>query len=308
MAGKLQGKVAVVTGAGRGIGRGIAIRLASEGAKVIVADYGGPVEAVGGGSTAPADEVVAQIGESGGTAVACYENVGTMDGGRRTIETAVERFGRLDALVCCAGILVQKPIWEMTENDWDSVIQVHLKGHFSTTRAAVPIMRKQKSGRLVFFSSNAALSGSLDQPSYASAKGGIIAFTWSCSAAIKPYGITANCILPGGATRMTDKVWGDKGLLGDQVGQKLRSGLAQGTYRDPSNVGPAVAYLVSDQAAGITGQLFGVVGYQITRFLPFKADHTMRSDGPWSMDDLFQRFPREFGAELGHPSQQWPPP
>jgi NAD(P)-dependent dehydrogenase (short-subunit alcohol dehydrogenase family) len=307
MAQHLIGKVAAVTGAGRGIGRGIALTLAQEGASVVVADYGGRVDAIAGPSREPAGQVARAIRDAGGRAVACYANVATMAGGQEIVQAALSNFGRLDALVCCAGILAQKHLWEMDEADWDSVIAVHLKGHFSCARAAAPVMMRQRRGRLVFFSSS-AFTGSPIQPSYAAAKAGILGFTWSCANALGPYGVTANCILPGGATRMTDKVWGDQGLLTDQVGQRLRSDLAAGTYRDPANVAPAVAYLVSDQASGINGQVFGAVGHQITRLAGPAYAQTIKSDGPWDLDELFRRFPKEMGSELGPPRLPWPPP
>ena len=167
----LEGKIEVVTGAGRGIGRAIALGLAAQGARVVVADYGGALDARDGSSSAPADEVVAEIQADGGEAVACVEDVSTMQGGQRIMQSAVDHFGGLDGVTCCAGIMVQKFLWEMDERDWDDVIAVHLKGHFSCAQAAARIMIPQESGRLVFISSG-SFAGIASQPSYSAAKAG----------------------------------------------------------------------------------------------------------------------------------------
>jgi NAD(P)-dependent dehydrogenase (short-subunit alcohol dehydrogenase family) len=296
----------VVTGAGRGIGRGIALTLAAQGARVVVADYGGRVDTLAEASSEAADGVVAEIRAAGGEAVACYEDVATMAGGRRVVEAAVDSFGRLDGLVCCAGIHVRKYLWELEEREWDEMIAVHLKGHFACAQAAARVMMPQRAGRMVFFSS-AAAGGSADQPSYSAAKAGILGFAWSCAGALGPHGITVNCVMPGGATRMTDKIWGDQGQLTDEVGQRLRSDLAAGTYRDPINVAPLIVYLLSDQAAGINGQVFGAVGYQIARLNDLGYAGIMKSDGPWDPDALFERFPKEMGTELPRKALPWPP-
>jgi NAD(P)-dependent dehydrogenase (short-subunit alcohol dehydrogenase family) len=302
----LAGKSAIVTGAGRGIGRGIALELARQGARVVVADYGGRVDEIAGESHGPADEVAREIRTAGGQAVACYENVATMEGGKRIVQAAVDSFGRLDALVCCAGILAQKPLWEMSEEEWDSVIAVHLKGHFSCAQAAARVMMPQRSGRLVFFSSS-AFTGSPTQPSYAAAKAGIMGFMWSCANALWPYGITTNCVLPGGATRMTDKIWREQGRLTDQVGQFLQSDKAAGTYRDPLNVAPFVAFLLTDAAARINGQAFGAVGWQIARLAPPSFAKAITGSRRWTVDELLEAVPREFGGEHRPPRLPWPP-
>jgi NAD(P)-dependent dehydrogenase (short-subunit alcohol dehydrogenase family) len=173
-----------VTGAGRGIGRAIALALAAQGGRVVVADYGGALDIRQAGSSAPADAVVAEITAAGGQAVACAEDVASMEGARRAVRTALDAFDRLDGMVCCAGIMVQKYLWDMDERDWDDVIGVHLKGRFSCAQAAVRVMMPQGSGRLVFISSG-SYAGIANQPSYSAAKAGILGFTWSCGAELK---------------------------------------------------------------------------------------------------------------------------
>jgi NAD(P)-dependent dehydrogenase (short-subunit alcohol dehydrogenase family) len=307
MGGHLEGKVEVVTGAGRGIGRAIALGLAAEGARVVVADYGGALDARRAGSSGPADEVVAEIKASGGEAVACSEDVATMEGGRRIVQAAVDKFGRIDGLVCCAGIMVQKYMWEMDEGDWDDVIAVHLKGHFSCAQAAARVMMPHGSGRLVFISSG-SYAGIASQPSYSAAKAGILGFTWSCASALYPHGITTNCVVPSAATRMSDKTFSDYIPLSDQPGETVRSDLAAGTYRDPANIAPIVVYLLSDAAAEVNGQVFRAVGFQVDRLADLQYDRSMSSDGPWNLDSLFERFPQEMGPDLQRTPLPWPPP
>jgi NAD(P)-dependent dehydrogenase (short-subunit alcohol dehydrogenase family) len=303
----LEGKVEVVTGAGRGIGRAIALSLASQGARVVVADYGGAVDAREGTSSGPADEVVAEIKANGGEAVACVEDVSTLQGGQYIMQAAVDNFGRLDGVTCCAGIMVQKFLWEMEERDWDDVIAVHLKGHFSCAQAAARIMMPQGSGRLVFISSG-ALAGIASQPRYSTAKAGILGFTWSCSSALFPYGITTNCVVPSAATRMSDKTFSDYVPLSDAVGETVRSERAGGSYRDPANIAPVVGYLLSDAAADINGQVFRAIGYQIDRMGDLGYDRTMTNQTTWEIDELIDRVPKELGPDLKREPLPWPPP
>jgi NAD(P)-dependent dehydrogenase (short-subunit alcohol dehydrogenase family) len=307
MGGYLDGKVTVVTGAGRGIGRAIAHVLAAEGARVIVADYGGAIDVRQAGTAAAAEQVVAEIAAAGGDAVACAEDVATIDGAQHAVQAALDHFGRLDGIVCCAGIMVQKYLWEMEERDWDDVIAVHLKGHFSCARAAARVMMPQGSGRLVFVSSG-SFAGIANQPSYSAAKAGILGFTWSCASALNPYGITTNCIVPSAATRMSDKTFGEFVPLSDEPGELVRSDRAAGTYRDPANVAPLVVYLLSDQAGEVNGQVFRTVGYEIARLGDVSFDRTMTSDGPWDLGILFERLPTEMGPDLNRKPLPWPPP
>ena len=255
----LEGKAIAITGAGRGIGRSTAIAAAAEGALVVVADFGGPVDPQVRTSSAVADEVVAEIKSTGGTAVSVIADVSTMDGGRAIIQAAVDSFGRLDGLVCFAGVTLTKYLWELDETEWDAVIGVHLKGHFACAQPAARIMMEQGYGSLVFIGSGAMI-GTPNMPAYATAKAGIIGFTLSTAYALERYGVTTNCIVPSAATRMSDSIYGNAEMLSDQVGETVRSELAEGTYRDPANVAPSVLYLLGDEARQINGQIFRAPG------------------------------------------------
>ena len=186
MGSHLGGKAVVITGGGRGIGRAIALAAAMEGANVVVADYGGPIDRRGAVSSEAAEQVVTEIESAGGKAIPCAVDVSTMEGGRTIVQAAVDSFGRLDGMLCCAGITVTKYLWELEEQEWDDVIAVHIKGHFSCAQAAARVMMKQRSGSLVFFSSG-ALTGMPNATAYATAKAGILGFTWSTAYALEPY-------------------------------------------------------------------------------------------------------------------------
>jgi NAD(P)-dependent dehydrogenase (short-subunit alcohol dehydrogenase family) len=302
----LSGKVAAVTGAGRGIGRGIAERLAMEGAKIVVADYGGAVDTGVSKREAVADEVADAIRSAGGEAVAITEDVSTMPGGQRIVEAAVNAFGRLDAMVCCAGVLAESGVTELNASEWDRTISVHLRGHFSCIQAATRQMIKQgEGGRLLFFSSSTALAGSGDRPAYAAAKAGVMGFSYSCAEELAGYGITSNCIVPRAATRMTDAALLAAGALDDGP---LPSERDRGSVLDPTNVAPMVAYLLTDMASGINGQVFGIVGSQVARLAPASWTTTLQGDAPWVLDDLVEEIPKVFGTELGYKAFEWERP
>ncbi len=197
----LKGKVAVVTGAGRGIGREIALLMARHGAQVVVNDYGGSA-AGSGGENAPADEVVNEIAKAGGKAVANYDSVASMAGGQAIVKKAVDTFGRVDIIVNNAGILRDRMIFNMTEEEWDAVINTHLKGTFAVTRAAAPLMREQKGGRIINMTSTSGLIGNVGQANYAAAKLGIFGLTKATALDMGRYNVTANCISPFAWTRM----------------------------------------------------------------------------------------------------------
>ena len=310
MAQKLAGKVVAITGGGRGIGRAVALRMAEEGARIVVADYGGPLETIGTGSPVPAEAVVKEIIENGSQAVAVHENVATTSGGEKVTNAALEHFGRLDGLVCCAGInSPRKPLWEVTEEEWDSVTTVHLKGHFLCIRAAIPVMMRQGSGRLILFSSNASMgsravgvAGDGGTGPYGVAKAGILGLLWGTAPALQEHGITMNAMFPGAATRMIDQ-----GLPDTEAGRRLKSEHAVGTWRDPTNVAPAIIYLVSDAGAKTTGQIFGAIGSRIIHFDPIKPRKMVVKNGFWEVDELIDVFPKEFGEELSYDPGPWPP-
>jgi NAD(P)-dependent dehydrogenase (short-subunit alcohol dehydrogenase family) len=301
----LEGKAIVVTGGGRGIGRAIALAAAAEGASVVVADYGGAVDRRGGAPSEVANEVVAEIESAGGRAVAAAVDVSTMEGGRAVVRAALDGFGRLDGMLCCAGITVLKYLWELEEEEWDDVIGVHIKGHFSCAQAAARVMMEQRSGRLLFFSSG-ALTGMPNMTAYATAKAGVLGFTWSTAYALAPYGINTNCLIPSAATRMSDNIYGHAGTLTTRLGDAMRSELASGTYRDPVNVAPLAVYLLSDAASGINGQVFRVQGYEVSRLGMLAFDKTMTSLGPWNVDAIGTRLPAELGPTLTPLPVPWP--
>ncbi|MBI2218382.1 MAG: SDR family oxidoreductase [Candidatus Rokubacteria bacterium] len=295
--GMLDGKTAVVTGAGRGIGRGIALAFARAGARVVVNDLGSSI-AGDGSERGPADEIVAEITKAGGEAVANYGSVVDFGAAGAMIEQAVSTWGRLDILVNVAGNLRDRMIFNMSEEDWDAVIAVHLKGTFNTMRAASVLMRERRSGRIINMSSVSAL-GSPGQPNYAAAKNGIIGLTWSSANALARYGVTVNAVMPSGATRMADTTPRAREVF-EKTG-KWPSELAAGTDRDPDNVAPLVVYLASDAAANVNGQVFHARGYRYTILAQPRAARAIRAGHRWNPEELAEVFPKTLGRELEPP-------
>lgn len=299
----LKGKVAVVTGSGRGIGRVIALALAAEGAKVIVNDPGVALDGTGA-DKAVADEVVEEIRGMGGEAVANYDSVGSMEGGERVIKTAVDNFGRLDILVNCAGILRDRMIWNMTEEEWDAVINTHLKGHFACTKAACLVMRQQRSGRIINISSTSGLHGNAGQANYSCAKAGITGFTKSCALALGRYGITVNAVSPAAATRMTATIPPDRlrQLMAQRGVQFPEDTSMEELYKmmlgDPEDVPPIIVYLASDEAADINGQIFGASGGRISLYAPWTEAKTITKEGRWSIEELRETVPKTLAEGL----------
>jgi NAD(P)-dependent dehydrogenase (short-subunit alcohol dehydrogenase family) len=254
-----KGRVVIVTGAGRGIGRGHALEFARQGAQVVVNDRG--VEMDGSGtSSGPAAQVVAEIEALGGRALANTDDVATWDGARHLVEQAVHEFGRLDVLVTNAGILRDRMLVSLDEDDWDQVIRVHLKGTFAPARWAAAYWREQsKAGseidaRIITTTSAAGLYGTPGQTNYSAAKAGIVGFTLSASLELARYGVTVNAVAPAGRTRMTEQVF--TGNLAEP---------ADGfDFLDAQNVAPIVVWLGSAESRGITGRVFEVAGGRVT--------------------------------------------
>src|SRR3954454_19176396 len=272
----LAGKAIAVTGAGRGIGRAIAMTCAAEGANVVVNDYG--VSMAGEDPTSEvADAVVKEITDAGGTAVAVADSVTTMDGGQRIVQTAIDKFGRIDGVVCVAGILRERMLFNMSEDEWDPVIETHLKGTVTVFRAAAPIFREQKSGSLVGFTSG-AFAASVAQANYSAAKGGIVSLVRSAAAGMHKYGVTANCIAPVAKSRMSGQV-----PFGLEMGE-------------PEDVAPMVAFLLGDRARHVTGQVYTANGGRLAVWNQPEEVREMRKDGRWTPDEIADRFD-ELGQE-----------
>ncbi len=303
---RLKGKVAVVTGAGRGIGRGIAILMAQEGAAVVVNDLGSEVNGAGQ-STSAADAVVSEIKAAGGEAAANYDSVADFKASENIIQSAVKSFGHLDILVNNAGILRDRMLFNLSEEDWDAVIAVHLKGSFNCTRHATRQMREQKSpGRIISMSSTSGLYGNLGQANYGAAKDGIAGLTRVASRDVGKYGITVNAIAPAAATRMTATVTDAARKARQQrgvasMGAEARAALPR-PQMEPDDVAPFAVYLASDAAADINGQTFVVMG-GIISLLNYPAPvRTITAAGRFTAEEIAGLFPSTLGMELMNPA------
>jgi NAD(P)-dependent dehydrogenase (short-subunit alcohol dehydrogenase family) len=293
--GMLDGKVAAVTGGGRGIGRAVAKALAAEGAAVVVNDLGVTVDGRKEGAT-PAEEVVKDIKAAGGKAAVNQLDIATVAGGQGLVDQAIREFGKLDILVNVAGILRDRMIFNMSEEEWDEVIRVHLKGHYCTMRPASAHMRERKQGRIINFSSGAAL-GAPGQPNYAAAKAAILGLTYSSAVALAKYNITVNAIMPGASTRMTDSI-PQMRMPGANFPESKD---AANTIHDPANVAPIVAFLASDAAQYVNGQCFGAMGYRITRYSHIVPERILMGDKPWTPERLASMFKSTLGSDLKPP-------
>jgi 3-oxoacyl-[acyl-carrier protein] reductase len=296
MGDRLKGKSAVVSGAGRGVFKQVALALAAEGANVLVVDPGGARGGEGTDAT-PAEETVQEIKNNGGEATACLESVADFNTAEKIIKTCVDTYGKLDILVNGAGNLRERMIYNMSEEEWDSVILVHLKGTFNMCRHASVLMREQKYGRIINTTSDAWRTGSMGQANYAAAKGGIVSFTRALARELGRYGVTSNVIAPLAATRMTL----DDGVIAGMKKRLDKGIITQEQYNDimdmpgPEFVPPIVVYLATDEAADVNGQVFGAGGGRIARYLT-PEDKTAiyrdyKNEGPWPLEDIIRLAP-----------------
>ena len=308
MADLMKDKVAIVTGAGRGIGRGVAQLMAAEGAKVLVVDPGVNLDGSGSDSSL-ADQVVREISDSGGTAVACHESVATMEGGENIIKTAVDNLGGLDIVVTCHGILRDRMVFNMTEQEWDDVITVHLKGTFTVVKHACILFRQQGSGRIITFTSNSGLYGNSGQANYGAAKDGIAGFTRVVARDMGRYGVTANAISPSAATRMVVSVPDESRALRAQRGITGAGGdNTEGVRGRPEDLAPFTVWLASDEASHVNGHVFHVSGGLVTLMNEPEPVKTIHKDGRWTVEELIKVFPATLGIELANPAPVQPPP
>lgn len=293
----LEGKVAVVTGGGNGIGREISKLMGAEGAKVVVNDLGVAVDGTGG-THSIADETVDMIKSAGGDATPNYDTVATPEGGQNIIQTAIDTYGKLDILVHVAGILRDRMVFNMSIEEWDAVINVHLRGAFCVNKPACVLMRAQKSGCIINFSSISA-AGNSGQANYSAAKAGILGLTRTVARDMSKYGVRANAIWPGANTRMTATV--------PEAARQIRaaSGIGESaprpqTERKPEHVASVVAFLASDMAQDITGWTVGITGDRLSLIEDPVPVRTVFCPGGWTLDKVVELWPGTFGLDLRH--------
>jgi len=280
----LEGRVAVVTGSGRGIGREIALCLAREGARLVINDVG--VSLDGRGTDAdPASQVCKEIQSFGGEAVPSYDSVSDFDGAGRIIQTAVDSFGQIDILVNNAGIIRDRTLVKMTEEDFDAVIAVHLKGTFNCTRHAAPLMKEAGYGRIINITSSAGLRGNFGQTNYGAAKAGMMGMTFVWALELGRSGITVNAMAPAGATRMTASLY-------------ETSGTEPPPEQDPALNAPMIAFLASDRAGHVNGQILGRTDYAFTLFQTPRQIAWMWRDGGWDAAGVADNFDNTLGQHM----------
>ncbi|MCC6238007.1 MAG: SDR family NAD(P)-dependent oxidoreductase [Dehalococcoidia bacterium] len=312
MAGRLEGRVAIITGSGRGIGQGIAKLMGEEGAAVIVNDFGGNLDGTGGEQT-PAQDTVDAIKAAGGQASPNYGDVSKHADARAMVEQALDEYGRVDIMCHVAGILRDRMVFNMTEEEWDAVLSVHLKGAFNMARASVEPMLRQRYGRMLFFSSGSGL-GSSGQANYSAAKEGMVGFARALARELGPYGIAVNAIYPGGATRMTASVPSASRDIRARAGIAGGSGAAaprqnfsdldaaRGTPRDPANNAPPVTWLCSEAGGMISGQVIGTSGWQSSRYSIRQAIRSISGPRRWSIEELSDLVPNHLAQGIANPA------
>jgi NAD(P)-dependent dehydrogenase (short-subunit alcohol dehydrogenase family) len=316
--GVIDGRVAIITGGARGIGASISALFAAEGASLVINDLGGGPDG-SGSDEGPAKQLADTIVAAGGTAVADGGDIGDVATGERLVRTAVDQFGRLDIVVNVAGILRDRMIFNLPEKDWDEVIRVHLKGHYSTVRPASAYWREQRNPRghyrIINFTSNSGLEGSPGQPNYAAAKMGIVGLTYSLAQGLARYGVTANAISPGAATRLTATVPAERRVAAQPRGDTARPGdtpdpdgpippappaggmgvdQAARPELSPDNIAPVALYLASERSAWLTGRVVSAMGFHVGLYENPQQIRQLSSPGPWPYDMLADAIEQNF--------------
>jgi NAD(P)-dependent dehydrogenase (short-subunit alcohol dehydrogenase family) len=294
----LKDRVCIITGAGRGIGREHALLFAAEGAKVVVNDLGSNPDG-SGADTSPAEQVVAEIKASGGNAIANHDDVSNWEGAQLLVNQAIETYGDLHVLVNNAGILRDRTVANMTEDEWDGVIKVHLKGHFGPTHFAAEYWRQEsKAGKsvpraVINTSSTSGLFGQLGQTNYGAAKSGIATFSIIANAELARFGVRVNAVAPGAATRLTSAL--SNGEAPDTID-------GEWAPLDPANISPFVAYLATEDCP-INGRVFFVMGGEIHLFQPWRIVDKITKHGKWTVDELTKEAAQfqEYEFDYGHP-------
>lgn len=305
----LKDKVAVITGSGQGIGRAIALAMAKEGARVVTNNrrLGTP----GGDAETTAKEII----DMGGQAVPFFGEIGSMEVGQKIIDTAIDNFGRIDIVVNNAGLNRARMLWNMSEEEWDDVINVILKGTFACTKFAAIRMREQRSGRIINIISEAGLDGAVGQPNYSAAKAGLTGFTKSCALALGRYGVTVNAVAPQADTRMWKSMPPERAkemivtrrLATTEEVANLSHEEVCAKLGDPADIGPLVVYLASDAAANINGQTFYAQDGRIAVYAPWTQVQTIYKDGRWTAEELETVVPNAMAKNLVNPAPAEPP-
>jgi len=285
----LDGRAAIITGGARGIGASVSRLFAAEGASLVINDLGGNPDGTGS-DEGPAKQIADEIVAAGGTAVADGGDIGDVATGERLVRTAVDQYGKLDIVVNVAGILRDRMIFNLPEADWDEVIRVHLKGHYSTVRPASAYWREQRNPqghyRIINFTSNSGLEGSPGQPNYAAAKMGIVGLTYSLAQALARYGVTANAISPGAATRLTATIPADRRIT--DIEESVRPEMA------PDNIAPVALYLASERSDWLTGRVVSAMGFDVGLYENPQMIRQLSAPGPWQYDKLAAAMERSF--------------
>jgi NAD(P)-dependent dehydrogenase (short-subunit alcohol dehydrogenase family) len=298
----LEGKIAIVTGGAGGMGSWIAKTYAAEGAKVIVADTGSDVEGRMGMDASKVDAVVNDIKAAGGEAVSVVGDIADMDTAEKTVKLAIDTYGGLDILCCAHGILRERMIFNMAEEEWDGLVRAHLKGCFAPTKFASIYWRQERNrgGRIIYFTSDAGIFGSAGQPNYSAAHAGKLGLMRSNARALERYGVTCNVIAPSASTRMTDR-----GLAVERDAP-APSLAAAGTARDPRNLSPLAVWLASDEGGIASGCMFGGSGHRVTLYNNPTVERAIYSETPFhDIDRLFEEWPATM-ALGGYPMPRMP--